>query len=147
MEEIHDRRAVHQIGLHLVWCPKYRHQILVGLVEAELRRIIGEICGTNGWKIEAIEIMPDHVHLFLQIDPWRSPADIARTIKGITAIQLFTLFPDLKRAKFWGSGMWSGSTYYGGVGQINDTTIRRYIENQKGGRDSSPGQKALESSP
>jgi putative transposase len=131
MKLINSAHSAHQIGIHIVFCPKYRHQVLKGAVEVELKRIIAEICIHYRWLVQAIEIMPDHVHLFLQIDPFIAPNDVAKTIKSITAIQIFTLFPKLKSKKFWGSGLWSRGTYYGSVGQVNEDTIRKYIEAQK----------------
>ena len=123
--------AQHQIGLHLIWCPKYRHPVLVGAVEVVLKEILAETCSHYQWSIEALEVMPDHVHLFLQIDPYTRPVDVASTLKSISAVKLFASFPKLKARKFWGSGLWSPSTYYGSVGQVNESTIRNYIEQQK----------------
>jgi len=131
MKLIKSSHCVHQIGLHLVFCTKFRHQVLVGPIEVHLKHLIGEICINYKWLVENIEIMPDHVHIFLQIDPFVTPVNIVKTIKSITAVQIFTLFPELKGKKFWGSGLWSKSTYYGGVGQVNEETIKKYIEEQK----------------
>jgi len=131
MKLISSPHCTHQLGVHIVFCPKYRHQVLTEIVEVELKRIIADICVHYGWSIQAIEVMSDHVHLFVQIEPGTAPAEVAKTIKSITAIQLFTLFPKLKQTKFWGSGLWSRGAYYGSVGQVNEDTIRKYIENQK----------------
>ena len=126
-----ENHCVHQIGLHLIWCPKYRNKVLLGPIEVELKRIIGEVCGHYEWDIQQLEIMPDHVHLFVQIDPYTTGNEVIRTIKSITAIQIFTLFPQLKQQRFWGSGLWSKGSYYGGVGQVSEETIKKYIETQK----------------
>ena len=131
MEAIHDNHCVHQLGLHLIWCTKYRHKVLVGMVEIEVKRIIAETCSIYGWIVHSVEVMPDHVHLFTQINPSVTPLQVASTLKSITAIQVFTLFPQLKGKKFWGSGLWSKSTYYGAVGQVNDEIIKKYIDGQK----------------
>lgn len=133
MKLISSAHSLHQLGVHIVFCPKYRHQVLTGAVEVELKRIIAETCIHYGWLVQAIEVMPDHVHLFIQIDPLTTANEVAKTIKSITAIQVFTLFPKLKAKKFWGSGLWSRGTYYGSVGQVNEETIRKYIESQKKG--------------
>lgn len=149
MRLIQDSHSVHQLGLHLIWTPKYRNQVLVGPIEVTLKRLIGEICSVYDWEVQSIEVMPDHVHLFIQVVPLVAPVDIVRTIKSITAVQLFTIFPDLKGRKFWGSGLWSSGTYYGSVGQVNEATIRRYIESQREVErgDSSPGTSPGVSSP
>ena len=96
MRLLKTQHSTHQIGIHLIWCPKYRHQVLEGPIEVHLRRLIGEICKDNDWLIQAIEVMPDHVHVFVQIDPLTAPVDMVKLIKSITAVQLFTLFPELK---------------------------------------------------
>ncbi|MGV3016979.1 transposase [Rothia sp. 88186D007BW] len=49
----------------------------------------------------------------------------------MSAVHIFTAFPQLKGRKFWGSGLWSPSTYYGSVGHVSEQTVRRYIQDQK----------------
>jgi putative transposase len=122
---------MHSIGYHLVWCPKYRHPVLVGAVEIELKRILAETCMAYDWELQALEIMPDHVHIFLQSDHLTAPVTIAKTLKSIAAVHLFDKFPKLKARKFWGSGLWSRGTYYASVGHISEEAIRQYIETQK----------------
>jgi putative transposase len=135
MELKSNNHSVHAIGFHIIFCPKYRHDVLVGAIEVELKRIISEVCADNEWALHAIEIMPDHVHLFIQSDPYIAPFEIVKRIKSISAVYLFTKFPNLKKQKFWGSGLWSRSTYYGSVGQISEDTVKKYIEDQKKRKD------------
>lgn len=123
--------SVHQLGLHIVFCTKYRNKVLTGSVEAVLRQVIGETCGHYGWDLQELEIMPDHVHLFVQVDHLTVPMEVSKTVKSISAIKLFTVFPKLKKKKFWGSGMWSTNTYYGSVGQVTEETIKKYLQLQK----------------
>ena len=131
MELKRNKHSVHCVGYHIVFCPKYRHQVLKGAVEVEAKRIFAEICADKNWMLLSIEIMPDHVHLFIQADPYIAPVAIVERIKSISAVYLFTKFPHLKKQKFWGSGLWSPGTYYGSVGNISEESIRKYIENQK----------------
>jgi putative transposase len=104
---------------------------LVGAVEIELKRILAQTCMAYDWELQALEIMPDHVHLFLQSDHLTAPVDIAKTLKSISAVYLFNKFPKLKARKFWGSGLWSRGTYYASVGHLSEEAIRQYIETQK----------------
>ena len=71
-----------------------------------------------GRTFKAIEVMPEHVHLFLEASPDEAPSMIARTLKSISAVHIFTAFP--KRG-----------CYYGSVGAITEESVKRYIENQK----------------
>lgn len=131
MEVLSSSHAKHCLGYHLVFCPRYRHQVLSGAIEVELKQVIGETCKTYGWLLHSIKVMPDHVHLFVQADHTTAPVEIVKTIKSIAAVKLFTRFPDLKKRKFWGSGMWSDGAYYGTVGCVSETAVRNYIETQK----------------
>lgn len=131
MEEKHDRHSVHQIGYNLVWCPKFRHEVLKDGVDIELKHILHQTAQTYDWTIHELEVMPDHVHVFIQTGPTDAPADVVKTLKSISALHLFNKFPKLKQQKFWGTGLWSTSTYYGSAGEISEDTVRKYIQLQK----------------
>ena len=131
MKSIKNAHSVSVIGYHIIWCTKYRKEILYNQVEVELKHIIGEVCIEYGWKPRSLEVMPDHVHLFIQCDHLTRPVDISSTLKSISAVRIFTLFPKLKGRAFWGSGLWSRGTYYSTVGHISEDVIVKYIETQK----------------
>lgn len=131
MEEKHASTSVSKLGYHIIWCPKFRHPILIDAVEVELKQVLAETCIAYGWVLHELEIMPDHVHAFIQASPDAAPSQIAATLKSISAVKLFTLFPHLKKQKFWGTGLWSPSTYYGTVGEISEASVRKYIREQK----------------
>ncbi len=131
MQIMSSNHAQHALGYHLVWCPKYRHQVLSGAVEVELKHILAEVCMTYGWKLHALEVMPDHIHIFVQVDHTTAPVEIAKTMKSISAVYIFSKFPDLKRRKFWGSGLWSKGTFYSSVGGVSEEAIKRYLETHK----------------
>ena len=61
---------------HIVWCTKYRHPILTGAVEVETKTILAQTCTEYGWTLKAIEVMPDHVHLFLEASPDDAPSSV-----------------------------------------------------------------------
>jgi putative transposase len=131
MEMRRDAHSVSELGYHLVWVTKYRHPVLDGAVGVVCKNIIAETCAAYGWDLKEIEVMPDHVHVFVQAGPSAAPSEIASTLKSISAVRVFYAYPSLKGRKFWGSGLWSPSTYYGSVGHISEDTVRRYIQTQK----------------
>lgn len=131
MRTMSSNRAVFSLGYHIIWCPKYRHAILDDALAIELKHIIAETCSVYGWELQAIEVMHDHVHIFVQADHLTAPVEIAKTLKSISAVHIFHTFPKLKGRKFWGSGLWSRGTYYATVGHISEDAVRRYIESQK----------------
>lgn len=57
----------YNINYHLVFCPKYRHSVLKGQVETYFRRLLENICNHYNYQILALEVMPDHVHLFVSM--------------------------------------------------------------------------------
>jgi putative transposase len=119
--------AVHSLGYHLVWCPKYRRPVLGGRVADRLRELIAAKCVERGWSVEALEVMPEHVHLFTRCGPDASPARLAHQLKGATSRALRTAFPHLRLRL---STPWSKSWFVASVGRVVAATIRRYIAEQ-----------------
>lgn len=93
--------------------------------------MIDPICRDYGCELLNLEVMPDHLHLFVSAPPAIAPADIVKTIKSITAVKIFKHFPSLKAKKFWGSGLWSKGYYVGTAGTVTSETIQKYIQEQK----------------
>lgn len=122
-----NRNCVYQTAYHVVWCPKYRRNVLIGSVAQEMAAILDAICQERGWPVISREIQPDHVHLFLSIPPAIPAADAVKVLKGVTARHLFQRFPALKEQLPDGH-LWSPSYYIGTAGNVSAETIRRYIE-------------------
>lgn len=121
--------AVYSLKYHVVWCPKYRRPVLVDAVADRLRILLAEIAADLGMTIHALEIMPDHVHLFVESDPTRCVAEIVNRLKGATSRILREEFPALRSRL---PTLWSRSYYAGSIGHVSAATIERYIANQKG---------------
>lgn len=118
--------AVYNINYHLVWIPKYRKGILESLGE-RCRAIFDEIARRYGFEILALEVMSDHIHLFVSAPPRYSPAEVAKAFKGASARRLFEEFPQL-RSQLWCGHLWAPSYYIGTAGNVSAETIQRYIE-------------------
>lgn len=121
--------AVFSFKYHLVWCPKYRRPVLEGAIEKRLREVLEDVRAEHGWTIHALEVMPDHVHLFIESDPIYSVAEIVNRLKGASSRILRSEFPALRSRL---PTLWSRSYYAGTVGAVSDAVVRRYIESQKG---------------
>jgi putative transposase len=94
---IHNRNCVFQVAYHVIWCSKYRKQILVDKIAIHMSNLIDEICKKNDWFVITTEIQPDHIHLFLTIPPAIAVATAVKILKGTTARKLFLKFPQLKK--------------------------------------------------
>ena len=123
--------AVYDTKYHFVWVPKYRKAILSEQMSGRLKEIFREIAEQYEFDIDTMEIMPDHVHLFLSAPPRYSPAGIANTFKGISAREMFREFPELKR-QLWGGELWGDGYFVWTTGdEVTSEVIRRYIKYQK----------------
>ena len=128
----------HNINYHIIWIPKYRRKILIGKVTEVLKSIINGQCEEMGCEMLALEVMPDHIHLFIGAKPTHRPCDIIHKLKGNTSIQLRRVFPDLKYLGYknhFGNGfdnLWATGYYCGSAGHVSQDAVRRYIEEQQG---------------
>jgi putative transposase len=125
------KHSVYNLNYHIVFVTKYRNKVLIGDVEGYVKKRMEELCTQYGWEQLALEVMPDHIHLFVSAEPDVAPIAIATTIKSILTVDIFKEFKNLKSRFFWGSGLFSRGTYYGSAGAISGETIKKYIENQK----------------
>ncbi|WP_434091094.1 IS200/IS605 family transposase [Streptomyces flaveus] len=119
--------GVYDLGLHVVWCPKYRRPVLAGRVAERLEELIRAKADERGWEIVALEVMPDHVHLFVKHDAKASASYVANQFKGFTSRVLRAEFPHLKSQL---PTLWSSSYFAASVGAVSTQTVQRYIETQ-----------------
>lgn len=131
MSERYKRNAgcVYNIKYHLVWCPKYRKKVLTGEIATRLRELLVTKADELGVEIQIMEIMPDHVHVFITGQPTEAIQHIVNQLKGNSSRLLREEFPEL-RSKL--PCLWSRSYYAGTVGHVSEETVRKYIEAQKG---------------
>lgn len=128
--ELSHNHSMTMLGYHIVMCPKYRHSIFKGRVRLVCINLIKEIVISCHGMVIALEVMPDHVHLVCQLPPTLSISDFVRCVKSKTAVGIFHEFPDLKRKKFWGSGLWSRGFFAATVGKNNIDIVKRYVNTQ-----------------
>jgi putative transposase len=126
MEYRHARNKVYLLNYHLVWCPKRRKKVLVGGIRQRLEELVREVCAEKGVDIVAMEVMPDHVHLFVSTHPDMSIVDVIRYIKGRSSRCLREEFPELLKLP----SLWTHSYFVSTAGNVSSETIRRYIEAQ-----------------
>lgn len=108
---------------------EYRRPVLTPPVDGRLKALLTEIADEHGMTIHATEVMPDHVHLFVEADPTLCVAEIVSRFKGRTSRLLREEFPSLRSQL---PTLWSRSYFAASVGAVSEATIRRYIEAQKG---------------
>ncbi|BDB99653.1 IS200/IS605 family transposase [Saccharolobus caldissimus] len=115
---------------HFVWIPKYRRGILIDEVAEYTKEILKSIAEELGCEIIALEVMPDHIHLFVNCPPRYSPSYLANYFKGKSARLVLKKFPDLR--KHTGGKLWTRNYFISTAGNVSSEIIRKYIEEQWG---------------
>ncbi|HLC77230.1 MAG TPA: IS200/IS605 family transposase [archaeon] len=121
-----------QSWFHIVFCPKYRHDVLEGDIQKFVYEQFYEIAYKWQMRFRVVRVMPDHAHIFVSLKSWQSPAFAVHKLKGISAHEVFKKFPFLKEKKFgekrfWGGQFWSDGYFYRSVGSVTDDAVEFYI--------------------
>ena len=124
----HSNKAVYNIGYHIIWCPKYRRKVLVDQIEIRLKELLLGISSSIDCHIETMDIMPDHIHIFIKCSPIHSPHYVVQQLKGKSSNILRKEFPSLKTRL---PTLWTRSYYCESVGHISEAAVKKYIEEQK----------------
>lgn len=122
------KHSVYNLSYHIIWCPKYRRNVLKNKVEIRLKELLLEKGKSLEISIETMEVMPDHVHLFVKAIPILAPHYIVQQLKGYTSRILRKEFKELKTRI---PTLWTRSYYIDSVGHLSEKAIKKYIENQK----------------
>ncbi len=128
----------HNINYHIVFIPKYRKAVLVGdKLKEILSTIIKGQCEDLQCELLALEVMPDHIHLFVSALPTHTPFEIVKKIKGNTSRQLRLVFKNLAYLGFQKHykafpNLWARGYYIGSAGHVSQEAVKRYILEQQG---------------
>ena len=123
------RHTKYRVMYHIVWIPKYRKRILQGAIKNRLIELFQQCSDMNGWKIEELNIQPDHVHLLIQLKPSLSISDSVQRLKGGSSRIIRQEYPKLEEF-LWGPSFWADGYFVESVGKITEDAIRDYVRNQ-----------------
>ena len=123
-----DDHMVYSCQYHVVFCPKYRRSVLTDGIDLRLKELIKEKETEYGYEILDMEVMPDHVHLLLDVNPKIGIVDIVNKIKRYTSHTLRIEFPSLKSRL---PTLWTRSKFISSVGAVSLEVVKKYITEQK----------------
>ena len=115
---------------HIVFTPKYRFQILEGMIQALVEHDLQVISQWKDVVIEEYSVQKDHVHLVCSIPPKISISEYMGTLKGKLAIKMFKTYPSLKQKPYWGNHFWSRGYFISTVG-LDEEMIKKYVKYQE----------------
>jgi putative transposase len=125
--------ALYDTKYHLVWTPKYRRWVGREDIRGRIEDIFREIAVEHQMEIDRMEVLEDHVHVFLSFPPRFSIARVVGMFKSISASLIFNEYPEVKKElKLWGSNFWERGYFVRTVGdEVTAEVIRKYIEYHK----------------
>ena len=122
------RHAVYDLKYHLVWVPKYRKHIFDDEIRKSVKEVFQKIAEEYEFEIDTMEVMEDHVHIFVEAPPRYSPSQIVQIIKSISAREIFKKYPKLKK-QLWAHELWNDGYFVRSVGdKVTADIIRKYIK-------------------
>lgn len=124
-----NRNVVWQCAYHVVWCTKYRRNVIEGRNETRLKEIVADVCSEHGATIRAFEVMPDHCHLLVEVDPQYGIHRLVKQVKGRSSRLLRQEFPPLKSRL---PTLWTNAYFVATTGGTPLAAIQQYVESQKG---------------
>ena len=123
-----NNNVVYSCKYHVVWCPKYRKSVLTGSIAGRLKAIIRDVASERKSEIIEMEIMPDHVHLLVEVGPQYGIHRLVKQIKGRSSKLLRSEFKVLRTRI---PTLWTNSYFVSTVGGAPLAVIKQYIEHQK----------------
>ncbi len=123
----------YNLKFHLVWITKYRKSFLAGKLATRLGQIFHQIAQDYGFKIIAYEVMPDHIHLLVEVPPKYAPSQVVQYFKGISSKLMRQEFlEEIKRYIWKENTLWARGYYIASVADsVTTEVIREYINSQK----------------
>ncbi|MCC5618767.1 IS200/IS605 family transposase [Nostoc sp. CHAB 5836] len=112
------------INYHFVFIPKRRKKVLTGEIATRTRQIFAELAIEKKWDILALEVAPDHIHLFVSVKPTDTPHLVIKAFKGRSSYLLRKQFPLLLKLP----SLWTSSYFVSTAGNISSEAVRKYIE-------------------
>jgi putative transposase len=123
-----NNNVVYSSKYHVVWCPKYRRAVLIEAIAERLEQILRQTTAKYRAEIIALEIMPDHVHLLVEVDPQFGIHRLVKNLKGVSSHVLRKEFASLRSRL---PTLWTNSYFVSTVGGAPLSVIKQYVENQK----------------
>ena len=125
---VHKKGLVYKNQYHIIFCPKYRRKVLINGIDERLKEILYDIAEEIDVEIMTLEVMPDHVCMFIEFDPRINLHNVVKRLKGRSSHILREEYPSLKKKL---PSLWTRSYFSCTIGHISEETIKQYVESQK----------------
>jgi putative transposase len=120
--------VVYSCKYQVIWCPKYRRSVLIKGVDIRLKEIIQAVATECKSEILELEVMPDHVHLLVEVDPQFGIHRLIKLMKGRSSKLIREEFKWIKSRL---PTLWTNSYFVSTIGGAPLEVVKQYIEQQK----------------
>lgn len=125
------RGYVYSLEYHIVWCVKYRQEILFGNLKEDLIGILKNIAKDNNFEIIKLNIYNDYIHMIVSLSPQHYIPNVMKALKGVSARLLFKKYKDDLKDKLWSKNLWNPSYFISTVSDNSCDEIIKYINSQR----------------
>jgi putative transposase len=120
--------VVYSCKYHVIWCPKYRRSVLINGVDTRLKEVIQAVADECKSEILELEVMPDHVHLLVEVDPQFGIHRLIKLMKGRSSKLIREEFRWIRSRL---PTLWTNSYFVSTIGGAPLEVVKQYIEQQK----------------
>ena len=121
----------HRLLYHFTFIPKYRKQVIRGKLKSRIIELFKECCEVNDWHIHKLEVLSDHIHILIQLNPKDSPSKAMNYLKGGSSHVIRKEFDKEIKAFLWGDSFWADGYFVESIGTKNEDIIRAYLDDQQ----------------
>lgn len=124
-----NENIVHSCKYHVIWCSKYRRKVLTDSIDARLKELLLTHAVNLSVDILKLEILPDHIDIWMEVDPQLGIHKAVKSFKRYTSKILRNEFPILKTKM---PTLWTNSYFVSTEGdEVPPEIINQYMKNQK----------------
>ena len=123
----HGTHSVFRLHVHLVWCTKYRKEVLLRDIGHRMRDLARQVCTDMGVEVISGVVSKEHVHMLVSMPPQISVSRLVQRVKGKTSYKLQREFAAVRK-QYWGQRMWARGYFACTTGNVSDEMIASYIQ-------------------
>ena len=131
MELVSGSHGIGQNLYHLEWCPKYRYNMFRQDDNKNLcEKILREIAQKHRIKRIEMSVMPDHIHMVVELPTTMSISQAFHLLKGASSRELFKRKP-VFCSRYSRGHFWSPGKFYRTVGDADAETVIQYVRDHR----------------
>ncbi len=122
--------SVSRLTVHIVWCTKYRYNVLDGDIQLRCLTLLRQICESEDVEILKGAVSKNYIHMHVEYRPSLIISSFVKKLKGRSSRKLQQEFPSLK-SRYWGRHFWAVGYGCWSTGNVTDELVNEYLEHHR----------------